>query len=54
MNVGKITDKIFNFAKAIVGWIPGGLAHANVVASVIFAGCRDLQLPMQEDLGLLR
>lgn len=38
MNVGKITDKIFNFAKANVGWIPGGLAHANVVASVIFAG----------------
>jgi tripartite ATP-independent transporter DctM subunit len=38
MNVGKITDKIFNFAKAIVGWIPGGLGHANVVASVIFAG----------------
>ena len=38
MNFGKITDKIFNFAKANVGWIPGGLAHANVVASVIFAG----------------
>ena len=38
MNVGKITDKIFNFAKANVGWIPGGLGHANVVASVIFAG----------------
>lgn len=38
MNVGKITDKIFSFAKANVGWIPGGLAHANVVASVIFAG----------------
>ncbi len=38
MNVGRITDKIFNFAKANVGWIPGGLGHANVVASVIFAG----------------
>ncbi|MCF7941280.1 MAG: TRAP transporter large permease [Spirochaetia bacterium] len=38
MNVGKITDKIFDFAKANVGSIPGGLAHANVVASVIFAG----------------
>ena len=38
MNLGKITDRIFNFAKANVGWIPGGLAHANVVASVIFAG----------------
>lgn len=23
MNAGKITDKIFNFAKEMVGWIPG-------------------------------
>jgi tripartite ATP-independent transporter DctM subunit len=38
MNSGKITEKIFNFAKELVGWIPGGLGHANVVASVIFAG----------------
>jgi tripartite ATP-independent transporter DctM subunit len=38
MNVGKITTKIFDFAQALVGWIPGGLGHANVVASVIFAG----------------
>ncbi len=38
MNAGKITDKIFNFAKEMVGWIPGGLGHANVVASIIFAG----------------
>ena len=38
MNKGKITTKIFDFAKALVGWIPGGLGHANIVASVIFAG----------------
>ena len=38
MNAGKITEKIFNFARELVGWIPGGLGHANVVASVIFAG----------------
>ncbi len=38
MNVGKITDRIFDFAKALVGWIPGGLAHANIFASLIFAG----------------
>ena len=38
MNSGKITEKIFNFAKEVVGWIPGGLGHANIVASVIFAG----------------
>ena len=38
MNAGKITEKIFDFAKELVGWIPGGLGHANVVASIIFAG----------------
>lgn len=38
MNAGKITEKIFDTAKELVGWIPGGLDHANVVASVIFAG----------------
>ena len=38
MNAGKITEKIFGTAKELVGWIPGGLGHANVVASIIFAG----------------
>lgn len=38
MNAGKITEKIFDFAKRLVGWVPGGLGHANVVASIIFAG----------------
>lgn len=38
MNAGKITDRIFNFANATVGWIPGGLGHSNIVASLIFAG----------------
>ena len=38
MNAGKITDRIFNFANSLVGWIPGGLGHANIVASLIFAG----------------
>ena len=38
MNAGKITERIFDTARELVGWIPGGLGHANVVASVIFAG----------------
>ncbi len=38
MNSSGITVKIFDFANQIVGWIPGGLAHANVFASIIFAG----------------
>ncbi len=38
MNSAKITSKIFGFAHAVVGFLPGGLGHANVVASLIFAG----------------
>lgn len=38
MNIGGITNRIFDFAKALVGHIRGGLAHANVVASMVFAG----------------
>ena len=37
MNAGGITDRIFRFARIMVGGIKGGLAHANVVASIIFA-----------------
>lgn len=38
MNTGGITSRIFRAASAWVGSIPGGLGHANVVASVIFSG----------------
>ena len=38
MNAAGITDRIFTFARALVGRAPGGLGHANVVASIFFAG----------------
>jgi len=38
MNVGGITDEIFTFARKLVGRFRGGLAYANVLASIIFAG----------------
>jgi tripartite ATP-independent transporter DctM subunit len=38
MNHGGITDRIFAFAKALVGWMRGGLGHVNIGASVLFAG----------------
>ena len=38
MNSAGITDRIFNFAKALVGWMHGGLGHVNICSSVIFAG----------------
>lgn len=38
MNAANITDRIFELARALVGWAPGGLGHVNVGASVVFAG----------------
>jgi tripartite ATP-independent transporter DctM subunit len=38
MNSAGITARIFGFARAIVGWLHGGLGHVNVGASIIFAG----------------
>jgi tripartite ATP-independent transporter DctM subunit len=37
MNTGSTTTRIFDFATALVGFTRGGLGHANVVASSIFA-----------------
>ena len=38
MNSSGITHRIFDFAKAVVGWMRGGLCQANIIGSVIFAG----------------
>ena len=38
MNTGGISVRIFAFAKALVGWMRGGLCQANILGSVIFAG----------------
>ena len=38
MNAVGITNRIFAFATACVGWMHGGLGHVNIGASVIFAG----------------
>ncbi|WP_425286780.1 TRAP transporter large permease [Nitratireductor aquibiodomus] len=38
MNSAGITARIFGFARAIVGWMHGGLGHVNIGASIIFAG----------------
>lgn len=38
MNTGSITQRIFDFAKSLVGHWRGGLGHVNIVASFIFSG----------------
>ena len=37
-NNGGTTNRIFDFARSLVGWIPGGIGHVNIVTSVIFSG----------------
>lgn len=38
MMKAQITDKLVNFANAIVGQFKGGLGHANIVTSMLFGG----------------
>lgn len=53
MNTGKVTDKIFGFANSIVGRLPGGTAHVNILASLIFAGMTGSALADASGLGIL-
>jgi C4-dicarboxylate transporter DctM subunit len=38
MNAGSLTDRLLRFCNAVVGRFRGGLAHVNILQSVIFAG----------------
>ncbi|MEC5386347.1 TRAP transporter large permease [Uliginosibacterium sp. H3] len=38
MNTGGITTRIFRFAGALVGHVPGGLGQVSVISSMIFSG----------------
>jgi len=38
MNSAGITDRLVRLARALVGHLPGGLGHINVVVSMLFAG----------------
>src|SRR5690606_29317468 len=38
MNAGGVSERMLLFCQALVGRFRGGLAHVNVVASIIFAG----------------
>jgi tripartite ATP-independent transporter DctM subunit len=38
MSSGGIADKLINFASSLVGWMRGGLAMVNILASMFFGG----------------
>lgn len=37
LGAARLTDRIVDFASAIIGWVRGGYAHASVLSSMIFA-----------------
>lgn len=38
MNTAGVTDRLINLARVMVGHLPGGLGHVNVMVSMLFAG----------------
>ena len=53
MNSTGITKRIFRFASTIVGHFPGGLAHVNIVDSIIFAGMSGSAIADASGAGLM-
>ncbi len=53
MNNAGITNRIYNFALALVGWLKGGLGHVNVVGSVVFAGMSGTAIADAAGLGTI-
>jgi TRAP-type C4-dicarboxylate transport system permease large subunit len=53
MNSAGITNRIYNYALALVGWMRGGLGHVNVLGSVIFAGMSGTAIADAAGLGTI-
>jgi TRAP-type C4-dicarboxylate transport system permease large subunit len=53
MNNAGITNRIYNYALALVGWMKGGLGHVNVLGSVIFAGMSGTAIADAAGLGTI-
>ena len=53
MNTGGITERIFNFAKALLGHYTGGMGHVNIGASLLFSGMSGSALADAGGLGQL-
>lgn len=51
MNECGITTRLFKAARAVIGWIPGGLGFVNILASFIFAGMSGTAIADAAGLG---
>ncbi len=55
MNVAAgITDRMFRLAERIVGAVPGGLAHVNVLAGMLFTGMSGSAVANAGGLGRIK
>jgi tripartite ATP-independent transporter DctM subunit len=53
MNSAGITNRIYDFAVAVAGWMRGGLAQVNIIGSVIFAGMSGTAIADAAGLGTI-
>src|SRR5678816_2831766 len=53
MNSAGIINRIYDFAVALAGWMRGGLAHVNIIGSVIFAGMSGTAIADAAALGTI-
>ncbi|NIS62430.1 MAG: TRAP transporter large permease subunit [Proteobacteria bacterium] len=53
MNAGGIMERLVRFSKSLVGHIPGGLGHVNVVSSMLFSGISGSAVSDASGLGIL-
>lgn len=53
MNIAGVTDRIYSFAIALVGWMRGGLGQVNIVGSVVFSGMSGTAIADAAGLGTI-
>ena len=53
MNAGGIMERLVRFSKSLVGHIPGGLGHVNVVSSMLFSGISGSAVSDASGLGMV-
>ncbi len=53
MNAGGLSDRIIKFCNTFIGNVRGGLAQANIIASMIFAGISGTALADAASLGAI-
>ena len=53
MNSGKVTDRMFTFAKALVGNRKGALGYINIIVSLIFSGMTGSAMADAAGMGVM-